>query len=278
MHQCRIIHDGSRSTSMNMGMYLAKRFVSQITGWTRNENIDTIMPQIEPDEPFFAIGDIHGTTPLIARILDQIDGSRQAQCPVVFLGDYIDRGDDTAGTLMQLYALSHDCTRAFTFLRGNHEQMLIDFLDAPVTTGPFWLSSGGRHTLASYGLTIKKSAMDPEEFVKLRDNLRAKLGRQLETWLRTLPLSWQSGNVFLSHAGTDPVCDLDAQTAETLLWGCRSEPFAARRDGIWTVQGHNIVERPKIRAGRVFVDTGAYATQKLTAAKVDEGCVSFFST
>lgn len=254
------------------------RWFRQITERASRADLDPTMPDMAPDTAFFAIGDIHGTTQLITKILEKIDEPRQARCPVVFLGDYVDRGDDTAGTLTQLHDLSQDRTRQFIFLRGNHEQMLLDFLDTPETTGAFWLNSGGRHTLASYGMLAMRSDMEPKKFIQLRDKLRVKLGRDLEAWLRSLPTSWQTGNVFLSHAGTDPRLDLDAQTPETLLWGQGSAPLAARRDGMWTVQGHIIVEEPKILAGRVLVDTGAYATRKLTAARFDTGWVSFFST
>jgi serine/threonine protein phosphatase 1 len=236
------------------------------------------MPDMRPDDPFFAIGDIHGSTSLLSKILEQIAGAKQVNVPIVFMGDYVDRGEDTAGTLDQLYRLSLDRSRPVVFLRGNHEQMLLDFLDAPETTGAFWLNSGGRHSLASYGLLTMKSEMKPNEFTQLRDRLRAKLGENIEEWLRSLPLSWQSGNIFLSHAGADPTCGLDAQTSHRLLWGTDSAQSVARSDGIWTVQGHVIVESPTVEQGQVFIDTGAYATRKLTAARFDTEGVTFLST
>ena len=255
-----------------------KRLIGHLMERIHKPVFDSLIQGLLPDAPFFAIGDIHGSTPLVAKILEQIDASGQTNCPVVFLGDYVDRGDDTAGTLEQLRALSQDCTRPYIFLRGNHEQMLLDFLDAPAITGPFWLSSGGRHTLASYGLSVPYSGIVPKELEVLRDKLRLKMGPNLEDWLRSLPLSWQTGNVFLSHAGTDSTRDLDEQTNEALLWGHADAPFVARRDGMWTVQGHIIVDKPTVVAGRMFIDTGAYATGQLTAAQFDTDEVHFFST
>lgn len=239
---------------------------------------DFELQKLIPVETFYAIGDIHGCTSLIAKILQKIETSEETNCPIIFLGDYVDRGDDVAGTLEQLSNLSLYCPERYIFLRGNHEQMLLDFLDFPETTGPFWLQSGGRHTLASYGLTIPFSSMTPAEFIELRDRLRAQLGRRIEDWLRNMPLSWQSGNVFLSHAGTNATLPLEEQTKEILLWGHTKSSTKVRPDGIWTVQGHIIVETPLVLGGQVFIDTGAYATGRLTAAKIEQGKIQFLST
>lgn len=255
-----------------------KRWLRNVIGRHSNAGLDTVMPDMKPDEPFYAIGDIHGCTSLLTKILEQIACARQVNGPVVFIGDYVDRGEDSAGTLARLYTLSLDWTRPVVFLRGNHEQMLLDFLDAPEMTGAFWLKSGGWHSLASYGLLAKRSEIKSNEFKHLRDKLRLKLGENIEEWLRSLPVSWQSGNIYLSHAGADPTCGLDAQTNDRLLWGPGNAPPAARNDGIWTVQGHVIVESPKVVQGQVFIDTGAYATRKLTAARFDSEGVTFLST
>ena len=255
-----------------------KRWLQDVVGLSGKAATDTVMPEMSPDEPFYAIGDIHGSTSLLPDILEQIDRAKQLNGPVVFMGDYVDRGEDTAGTLAQLYTLSRDRSRPTVFLRGNHEQMLLDFLDAPEMTGEFWLNSGGRHSLASYGLLSISSEIKSKEFIELRDKLRIKLGENIEEWLRSLPVSWQSGNIFLSHAGADPTCGLDVQTNDRLLWGPGTAPSAARSDGIWTVQGHVIVERPTVEEGQVFIDTGAYATRKLTAARFDTEGVTFLST
>jgi serine/threonine protein phosphatase 1 len=255
-----------------------KRLIACMRRKTLQAASDFEIQKLLPDETFYAIGDIHGCTSLITKILEKIDPPRQSNCPIIFLGDYVDRGDDAAGTLEQLSNLSLDCTERYIFLRGNHEQMLLDFLDLPQETGPLWMKSGGRHTLASYDLTYPYSGMLPEDLTQLRDKFRVKLGPKIECWLRDMPVSWQSGNVFLSHAGTNTTLALEAQTKETLLWGDSSLSVRARRDGVWTVQGHVIVESPLVSAGRVYIDTGAYATGKLTAARFESGKIHFFST
>ncbi|MFA8443993.1 metallophosphoesterase [Yoonia sp.] len=237
----------------------------------------TVMPDMRPDEPFYAVGDLHGSTSLLIQILRQIADAGHLNDPVVFVGDYVDRGEDTAGTLAHLYALAEDPRRRTVFLKGNHEQMLLDFLDAPEVIGDFWLKSGGKHALASFGID-QWSETKPREFTLIRDELRTKIGDDIEQWLRGLPVSWQSGNIFLSHAGADPSCSLGAQTNDRLLWGLGGALPSARRDGFWTVQGHKIVQRPVVAEGQVFIDTGAYATGKLTAARFYPGGVSFLST
>ena len=236
------------------------------------------MPEFAPNAPFYAIGDIHGSTALIRKILSKIEDPPSLCAAVVFLGDYVDRGEDSAGTLAQLYDLSQDDSRPWIFLRGNHEQMLLDFLDSPETAGPFWLMAGGRQTLASFGIGMPWQNMDTKNLPRVRDTLREKLGQDLEAWLRQMPLSWKTGNVFLSHAGTDPTLDLEAQSSDTLLWGKTRGKAGPRADGIWSVQGHVIVDTPQITNGQVFLDTGAYATGILTAARFDHGKVDFLST
>lgn len=236
------------------------------------------MPELAPSAPFYAIGDIHGSTNLLEKLLAKIDKSQPNRSPVVFLGDYVDRGEDSAGTLVKLYNLSQDPNRVCKFLRGNHEQMLLDFLDSPNTAGPFWLMAGGRQTLASFGIKPPSANMDAKDYLDLRDRLREKLGETIETWLRQMPFSWQTGNVFLSHAGTDPTLALESQTTEALLWGSGAKKEEPRSDGIWSVQGHVIVETPQMTTGRIFLDTGAYATGILTAAQFEKGAVNFLST
>lgn len=253
-------------------------WLQYIFGSTATRDAASEIPRMSPDAPFYAVGDIHGSTTLLDRVLNQIAASGDTQDPVVFLGDYVDRGDDSAGTLSRLYDLSRDTSRCWIFLRGNHEQLLLDFLDEPEKTGPFWLMAGGRQTLASYGLALPGRPMVSDDFVGLSKKLREHLGAEIEYWLRTLPFSWQSGNLFLSHAGTDPALDLDKQNTDTLLWGHGSAPARPRPDGIWSVQGHVIMEKPLISQGRIFLDTGAYATRVLSAARFSERGASFFST
>ena len=116
-------------------------------------------------------------------------------------------------------------------LRGNHDQMLLDFLDDPKAAGPRWFRHGGLQTLGSYGLPGVAVTAPDQLWLDLRDRLREAMGQETETWLRGLPLSWQSGNVFVCHAGADPGCPVANQTAHTLLWGHPAFETTPRTDG-----------------------------------------------
>lgn len=221
------------------------------------------MPPPAPDAAFFAIGDIHGRDDLLARLLDKI-AHAQSTGPIICVGDYIDRGEDSAGVLRRLMALGP----GITCLMGNHEDMLIRFLDMPAENGARWLRNGGLQTMASFGIGNVTESSSADELTDARDRLRAAMGEPLERWLRALPTRWQSGNVAVVHAGADPALPLDVQTPETLIWGHPDFAKRARADGIWIVHGHTMVDDPVAVAGRISIDTGAYATGRLTAAHV----------
>jgi serine/threonine protein phosphatase 1 len=230
-----------------------------------------------PDDPFFAIGDLHGCDTLLARLLEQIAAMEQPGAPLVFLGDYIDRGDNSAALLARLHRLSGAGGAKVICLMGNHERMMLEALDDPAHAGPRWLRHGGLQTLASFGIAPPGPDAAARVWEAMRDALRAALGPEQEAWLRGLPLYWQSGNVMAVHAGADPARPIPEQGEETLLWGHADFGRAIRSDGLWVVHGHTIVEAPLQHRGRIAIDTGAYATGRLTAALIAPGAVSFHS-
>ena len=97
-------------------------------------------------------------------------------------------------------------------------------------------------------------------------------------WLRSLPRLWRSGTLAVVHAVADPRRPLEAQEERHLLWGhpdCGRRP---RTDGLWIAHGHTISETPTSADGVISVDTGAYATGRLTGAVVGDGAVRFEMT
>ena len=229
---------------------------------------------LAPDVPFHAVGDIHGRADLLRKLLLSLERGAAPAARLVFVGDYVDRGDQSREVLDRLQALQRERPGAVICLMGNHERMLLDFLDEPEHAGPRWLDNGGLQTMRSYGVSARAQLHSRNRLEPARDAFRDALG-PTEAWLRGLPLIWRSGNVAVVHAAADPSVPIDAQTDRTLLWGHRDFGLLPRRDGIWIVHGHTITERPEARAGRIAIDTGAYVSGVLTAAHVDVGKVTF---
>jgi len=94
------------------------------------------------------------------------------------------------------------------------------------------------------------------------------LGEEAIGFLEDLELSFQSGNIFVSHAGADPTLPLEQQTETNLIWGPENFTKRKRRDKIWVAHGHYAQSTPSIENGRISIDTGAYFSNQLTAARI----------
>lgn len=221
-----------------------------------------------PDQALCLVGDIHGRLDLLQQLMACHERAF-ADYRLVFLGDAIDRGPASAGVLHRLQELA---AGGAIVLRGNHEAMLLAFLDDPADEASTrWLIHGGREFLASFGVTIgqDEEADSASARITARDSLRAAMGPELETWLRALPCLWQSGDLVAAHAGMDLHLPLDQQTEATLLWGNPTRMPGLRADGLWVAHGHVISERAYVRDRRIALDTGAYASGVLSYALVE---------
>lgn len=161
---------------------------------------------------------------------------------------------------------------------GNHEDMLLNFLDDPARHGQRWLRYGGLQTLASFSVTNATQTSSTKDLEEARDRLVDAMGSPLIDWVRALPSSWQSGNIAVVHAGADPALPISKQDDQVLRWGHPSFDNTARSDGVWIAHGHTIVDMPVMEAGRINVDTAAYATGRLTMALISSDGVQFQST
>ena len=149
----------------------------------------------------YAVGDIHGSLDklkaLVEACREHADG---ASMRFVFLGDYIDRGPDSAGVLRFMMSLQADLPKQIIALKGNHEAWALSLLDGMTPAGA-WLRNGGAETLQSYGVK------------DIGDLPRAHLD-----WMRSLRLFFDDGRRFFVHAGVNPGKPLDAQDEQELLW------------------------------------------------------------
>ena len=231
-------------------------------------------PPPRPSTPVCVVGDIHGMDRLLRGMIDYIgeqQGSEKVR--IVFVGDLIDRGMESAKVLDRMRRLVREADGRIIVLMGNHERMLLDFLRDPLRVGMRWIDAGGSETLRSFGI-------DPygtTDLGLIAGELRSAIGGDIERWLRTLPLYWQEGNLAVTHAGATPNLPMARQTERALLWGDREFGSMPRKDGLWIAHGHTIVEQPVCENGRISVDTGAFQSGLLSAAWIDRAGVRFIS-
>lgn len=237
---------------------------------------------LDPPGRVYAIGDVHGSADLLETLLDRIEAECRTDAvgaTLVMMGDYIDRGDASRRVLEMLPTLGQRTGLDPVLLRGNHEELLLDFLDGEDEDGR-WLRFGGLQTLLSYGISGPAAlggALQGSGYETLRQELAGALGRHVEL-LRELESSYQTGNVFFAHAGADPSRPLDLQSHSALVWGAPGFRDRPRSDGNWVVYGHYIVEDPMVENGRIGIDTGAYFSQRLTAVRLETGSAPAFLT
>lgn len=233
------------------------------------------LPRVPDDQVLYAIGDIHGRLDLLADLVDLIHldmTSSQVACPtVIFLGDYIDRGSNSPGVLESLLRYKAKAPYEVITLRGNHEQFLLSFLtkDSQVT-GHGWLDHGGRNTLASYGVEAPANRWDAEGWRRTADELARVMPVSHHQFLMQTQLMAVRGDYIFVHAGVRPDVPLADQDPDDLM-NIRKPFLTAKRphrDGA-VVFGHTIFKKPLLETWKIGIDTGAYATGRLTALRLE---------
>jgi serine/threonine protein phosphatase 1 len=224
----------------------------------------------------YAVGDLHGRVDLLERLLFHIDDDLAkfpAQRAVhVFLGDYIDRGPDSRLVLDRL--IQRGRTHELVCLKGNHELFLLDFFRNPQVLKQ-WRLYGGLDTLMSYGVV---PPFDPKEQPEgLAASLYKAMPAEHFEFLDRLQTSFECGDYFFVHAGVRPGVPIAQQQEKDLLW-IRDEFLQSEHDfGKAIIHGHTPVPRAEIRANRINLDTGAYATGVLTCLILEADKCSFIA-
>jgi len=213
----------------------------------------------------YSIGDIHGRVDLLESLVDMIDWDAidfVGQIVVVYLGDFIDRGQHSKEVIDFLINHKRDSWQ-YIYLRGNHEQTLLDFLRED-GVGRSWLNYGGQATLASYGVAINKVPTKQEHFIDLQEQLREKLPETHHRFMLETKLVFDIGNYFFVHAGINPRYPLTKQSPADLLWIRDDFTTSTKAFEKIIVHGHTISESAELLSNRIGIDTGAYATGILT--------------
>jgi serine/threonine protein phosphatase 1 len=239
---------------------------------------DAVPPQ--PEQPLFVVGDLHGRVDLFERMLEQIDlviGKMGLTNPkIIFVGDIIDRGPESAKTIARLIELTGEFPDNVVCLLGNHEQMLLDFLESPEARHARWFRNGGRETCESFGIQLPLEDEMAAKADQIAAELTAGLGQTALDWLKARPIQLASGNVVIAHAGLDPGRPLSDQSDRVMIWGHPEFMQRSRTDDIWVAHGHIVVDEAICADSRISVDTGAWSTERLTAALIlPEGRVEF---
>lgn len=230
--------------------------------------------------PIYAVGDIHGQLGMLDDALARIEADGGAGAQVVFLGDYVDRGPDSAGVIARL-ADGIDAGRDWVCLLGNHDRMFRWFMADPPRTDPYlmvgwdWFHPrlGGADTLASYGAR----PMENERVFRLHRRARAAVPERHLAFLDGLQTRHERDGVLFVHAGIRPGVPLEAQTEEDLIW-IRDEFHDHAGPYPWlVVHGHTPVAQATHYGNRINLDTGAGYGNPLSVA-VFEGRDAFLLT
>jgi serine/threonine protein phosphatase 1 len=214
----------------------------------------------------YAIGDVHGCLERLREIEAVIaeDGlGIEGEKWIVTVGDHIDRGPSSKGVIAHVMGPAPAGFRRFA-LRGNHEQMMLDFLADPATHA-YWLDEGGAETLESYGLDLRGKVLESRSF---RDELIAQIGGEHFDFIAALPYYLSLPGWLFVHAGIRPGVPLALQSDNDLLW-IRS-PFLTSQltGGLRVVHGHTPGRDIVVTPHRIGIDTHCFHSGRLSAARV----------
>lgn len=234
--------------------------------------------RVPAGERVYAIGDIHGRRDCLDLLLERIEADDRARGPaettLVFLGDLVDRGPESRQVVEVAMQLA--TRRRCRFLMGNHEEILIHSWEGDRQAAGLFHRVGGRETILSYGMSA--SEYDRIDIAELASRVGELVPREHIAFLRRFEDSCTYGDYLFVHAGVRPGVALDAQLPSDLRW-IRREFLNDNRDhGMMIVHGHSITEAVEAMPNRIGIDTGAFASGRLSAIGLEGASRWFLSS
>lgn len=202
-------------------------------------------------ERVFIVGDIHGCLRMLQALMEKVQWRRDVD-RLIFLGDYIDRGEDSCGVIEYIMGISENSS-CVECLMGNHERIFLDFIEGK-DVSTFFLN-GGTSTLSSYRMFQQKSgnSLIPETHIGFL--------RSLKPWV-------ELDDYYVVHAGMRPGAGLENQSQEDLLWIRDSFIFSTYRFKKRIIFGHTPFSRPLVMENKIGLDTGAVYGNRLTCLEL----------
>jgi serine/threonine protein phosphatase 1 len=252
--------------------YIAAKMISRLFKKKFvNRPIDTA--RVPEGLRVYAIGDIHGRNDLLIELLAKIDADNAARgsadTQLIFLGDLVDRGADSAGVIETAMACRASGGKV-RFLMGNHEEVFVQACrKRDPKTARFFIRIGGEATILSYPITrAEYMGLDMEQ---LCARLETLVPEEHLAFLESFEDQITIGDYAFVHAGIRPDVPLCDQKPSDLRW--IREAFVDQRGDLEKVivYGHTIYDEVEERGSRIGIDTGAYASGKLTAIGLEGG-------
>jgi serine/threonine protein phosphatase 1 len=227
---------------------------------------------LPPNQRIYAVGDVHGCLDQLkavhALIADDLSERPVREPLLLHLGDYVDRGSDSAGVVARLADRMAVPDMPTVNLMGNHEHMMLDAIaSGEAEAVELWLANGGTESLLSWGVPRSAQPQDWASYLPVPHLL----------FLRDLAPRHEAGGYLFVHAGVRPGVPLERQSRHDLIW--IREPFLSAKGsfGAVVVHGHTPRPEPVVRPNRIGVDTGAVMGGALTCVVLEADQLGFIT-